>query len=69
VVRIKLDRTVCDGFGVCGLRAPEVFSLDEWGYAALVDRSGAVPAQQEAQVRRALAACPVRAITTLDETR
>jgi ferredoxin len=67
VVRIKLDRTVCDGFGVCGLRAPEVFSLDEWGYAALVDRTGAVPAQQEAQVRRALAACPVRAITTLDE--
>jgi ferredoxin len=68
VVRIKLDRTVCDGFGVCGIRAPEVFSVDEWGYAALVDRSGAVPVQQEAQVRRAVAACPVHAITTLDET-
>jgi ferredoxin len=65
-VRIKLDRTVCDGFGVCGLHAPEVFSLDEWGYATLVDRSGAVPARSEAQVRKALASCPVHAITTLD---
>jgi ferredoxin len=66
-VRIKLDRTVCDGFGVCGLHAPELFSLDEWGYATLVDRSGNVPAWQEAKVRKALASCPVSAITTLDD--
>jgi ferredoxin len=66
-VRIKLDRPVCDGFGVCGLHAPDVFSLDEWGYASLVDKSGAVPVQHEPQVRKALASCPVRAITTLDD--
>jgi ferredoxin len=69
VLRIKLDRTVCDGFGVCGIHAPELFSLDEWGYATLVDRSGEVPARYEAQVRQALASCPVRAITTLDDPR
>ena len=66
-MRIKLDRPVCDGFGVCGLHAPEVFSLDEWGYATLVDRSGSVPAGHEAQVRKALASCPVHAITRLDD--
>jgi len=69
VVRIKLDRTVCDGFGVCGIHAPVLFTLDEWGYATLVDRSGAVPARHEAQVRKAVGSCPVQAITTLDESR
>jgi len=66
-MRIKVDRPQCDGFGVCGLHAPEVFSLDEWGYATLVDRSGEVPARSEPQVRKALASCPVHAITTLDD--
>jgi ferredoxin len=67
-MRIKLDRTVCDGFGVCGLRAPGVFSLDEWGYASLADRSGEVPAARDAEVRRAVGDCPVHAITELNET-
>ncbi len=34
-MRIRLDRTICDGFGVCAKHAPEYFSLDDWGYAAL----------------------------------
>jgi ferredoxin len=34
-VKIKLDRTICDGFGNCAAHAPGVFSLDEWGYASL----------------------------------
>jgi ferredoxin len=65
-MRIKLDRTVCDGFGVCALRAPELVTLDEWGYAALVDRTGTVPAEQEQQVTSAISGCPVHAITRLD---
>ena len=34
-MRIRLDRTVCDGFGVCAKHAPGYFSLDDWGYASL----------------------------------
>jgi ferredoxin len=34
-VRIRLDRTICDGFGVCAKHAPDYFSLDDWGYASL----------------------------------
>ena len=34
-MRIRLDRTLCDGFGVCAKHAPEYFSLDDWGYASL----------------------------------
>ncbi len=64
-MRIKLDRTICDAFGRCAEHAPETFSLDEWGYASLVDRSGEIPPDQEAGVTRALLDCPVHAILLL----
>ncbi len=61
-MRIKLDRTLCDGFGKCAEHAPAVFSLDEWGYASLAG-DPEVPEALEAPVRRALLDCPVHAIT------
>lgn len=60
-MRIKLDRTVCDGFGACAKHAPEYFSLDDWGYAALVG-NGEIPEQDHDAVMRALLDCPVHAI-------
>jgi ferredoxin len=65
-VKIKLDRTICDGFGKCAERAPAVFSLDEWGYASLARGLSAdteLPADLEQPARRALLDCPVHAIT------
>ena len=35
-MKIRLDRTVCDGFGICAKHAPGYFSLDDWGYASLM---------------------------------
>jgi len=67
-MRIKLDRTVCDGFGICAVHAPEVFSLDEWGYPSLTG-DGEVTAAQEHGVRRALLDCPAHAILDLTEAR
>lgn len=67
-MRIKLDRTVCDGFGTCALHAPETFSLDDWGYPSLVGR-GEVPPDQEAGVRRAILDCPAHAIIELNDQR
>ncbi len=61
-MRIKLDRTVCYGFGKCAEHAPTVFSLDEWGYASLAGDPD-VPPELESAVRRALLDCPVDAIT------
>jgi ferredoxin len=61
-VRIKLDRTVCDGFGKCAEHAPTLFSLDEWGYASLAG-DAEVPAELVPAARRALLDCPVDAIT------
>ncbi|HVA73036.1 MAG TPA: ferredoxin [Acidimicrobiales bacterium] len=64
-MRIKLDRTVCDGFGRCALHAPDYFSLDDWGYASLAGSNEVAPAD-ESSVRRAIIECPVHAIVVLD---
>jgi ferredoxin len=63
-MRIKLDRTVCDGFMRCADHAPESFSLDDWGYASLTG-NGDIGAGDEEGVRRALLDCPVHAILEL----
>jgi ferredoxin len=65
-MKIRLDRTVCDGFGVCAKHAPAYFSLDDWGYASLVG-DGTVPDEDRVAVMRALMGCPVHAITSSDE--
>ena len=65
---IKLDRTVCDGFGFCAKHAPHYFSLDDWGYASLVG-DGTVAESDRAAVLRAVLNCPVHAIMEIGEQR
>src|ERR1700712_242106 len=65
-MKIRLDRTVCDGFGVCAKHAPGYFSLDDWGYASLIG-DGVVPEHDRDAVMRALLDCPVHAITEFGE--
>ena len=67
-MRIRLDRTVCDGFGICAKHAPEYFSLDDWGYASLIG-DGTVPEADRDAVMRALMDCPVHAIIEMGEHR
>jgi ferredoxin len=67
-LRIRLDRTVCDGFGVCAKHAPEYFSLDDWGYASL-EGNGEVAEGDRDDVVRAVLDCPVHAITEWGEPR
>jgi ferredoxin len=67
-MKIRLDRTVCDCFGVCAKHAPGYFSLDDWGYAALIG-DGTVAKQDRDPVMRALFDCPVHAITEIGEHR
>lgn len=65
-MRIRLDRTMCDGFGVCAKHAASYFSLDDWGYATLVG-DGGVPEEDRPAVTRALLDCPVHAIVELTD--
>lgn len=67
-MRVKLDRTVCEGFRTCAERAPGAFSLDDWGYASLAGDGDIAPGD-EAGVRRALLDCPVHAIVELSPNR
>ncbi|HUO37909.1 MAG TPA: ferredoxin [Mycobacterium sp.] len=67
-MRIKLDRTICDGFGICAKHAPDYFSLDDWGYASLTG-DGSVSDEDHDAVMRALMDCPVHAIVKLAEDR
>ncbi|EME67296.1 Ferredoxin [Rhodococcus ruber BKS 20-38] len=64
-MRIKLDRTLCDGFGICAVHAPETFSLDEWGYVSLHAGRSEVADEHKDGVRRAILDCPVHAIIEL----
>jgi ferredoxin len=43
-MKVRLDRTVCDGFGTCAAHAPGYFSLDDWGYASLTNPADAARA-------------------------
>ncbi|TMS49638.1 ferredoxin [Mycobacterium sp. DBP42] len=67
-MKIKLDRTLCDGFGLCAKHAPEYFPLDDWGYAVLKG-DGDIPEADQDAVRRALLDCPVHAIIELKDAR
>lgn len=67
-MKIRLDRTVCDGFGICAKHAPEYFSLDDWGYASLIG-DGTVLEKDHHAVERAIMDCPVHAILTIGEYR
>lgn len=67
-MRIHLDRTLCDGFGICAKHAPAYFSLDDWGYACVIG-DGTVPEADRDAVMRALMDCPAHAIMELDERR
>ena len=67
-MKIRLDRTICDGFGICAKHAPGYFSLDDWGYASLIGDGTVAEADRDA-VMRALLDCPVHAITEIGQHR
>ncbi|MCR2764340.1 ferredoxin [Microbacterium sp. zg.B48] len=61
-MKLTLNAELCEGFGACARHLPEVFELDEWGYAVLL-ADGVVPQGKENLARRAMDDCPVLAIT------
>lgn len=58
VTRLRVDPVACDGIGQCALAAPELITLDRWGFPVLA--GGAT--QDPAAARRAVAACPRHAL-------
>ena len=62
-LRVRIDRTLCVGFGDCVREAPEAFVLDEDDVVVF-----AAPERVERErLLRACASCPVDALTVWDE--
>jgi ferredoxin len=61
--RIRIDRALCTGYAECVGIAPEVFALGDDNISFIVDPEAA----DDEAVLDAARACPVDAITVLDE--
>ncbi|MEU6944597.1 ferredoxin [Streptomyces sp. NPDC046182] len=61
-MKLLLDSTRCQGYGLCQEPAPDLVELDEWGYAKVI--ALVVPSGPEAAARaRACAeSCPNSAL-------
>jgi ferredoxin len=59
-LRITVDSGKCTGHARCYAIAPEIFELDESGYALPLDTE--LPAEHEALAETAAQACPEHAI-------
>ncbi len=62
-MRVKIDRSLCQGLGNCVVSAPSVFKLDEEGKAIVLD-PGSV---SEEKLREAAEICPFDAIIIEDD--
>jgi ferredoxin len=56
--RIRIDRTLCSGFGSCAELAPEAFEVGADGIATVL-----VGETDDAAILDAAASCPMAAIT------
>jgi ferredoxin len=61
--RLTVDADRCMGHGQCYVAAPGLLSDDDEGFVTLRGQSMEVPADLLLQARRAVAACPERAVT------
>jgi ferredoxin len=60
-MKVKVDQEKCQGHNRCFVVAPELFELDDYGYAHEVG-DGTVPAGMEEKARLAVVNCPENAI-------
>lgn len=61
-MRVRVDQEKCQGHNRCCAVAPELFDIDDHGFAHEVN-DGVVPADQEQNARLAAANCPEFAIS------
>ena len=59
--RLVVDQVACDGHAICALLCPDRVALDEWGHA-MVEETLISERAVLRRARRAVAACPERAL-------
>ena len=60
-MKLILDTSACQGYGLCQVAAPDLVDLDDSGYADLIG-DGLVPASGHHHAHDAVTACPARAL-------
>jgi ferredoxin len=65
-MKVKVDQEKCQGHNRCFVVAPDLFELDDYGYAHEVG-DGTVPPGMEKKARLAVVNCPEKAITLEEE--
>ncbi len=68
VKRVRVDGSKCQGHNRCFVSSPELFSVDDYGYAH-ERNEGVVPAELEEKAKLAVKNCPERAISITEEQR
>jgi ferredoxin len=58
--QLRIDPTACTGHGLCAELAPELVTLDEWGYPIVTGQP--VPRALDRTARRAVTDCPALAL-------
>lgn len=58
--RLLVDPIACSGVGLCSHLVPDLIELDRWGFPRVTTPT--VDSQAERDARRAVAACPRRAL-------
>lgn len=59
-MKLRVDPTSCQAYGLCQEKAPDLIELDEWGYASVARPD--VPAGSEDAARAAVEICPNLAV-------
>lgn len=65
VLRIVVDRDLCQGHGVCESEAPEVFSVSKDAVLTVLQESA--PEAERAAVELAVRFCPTHALSIIEE--
>jgi ferredoxin len=65
-MRVRVDGERCQGHNRCYAIAPDLFDVDDLGYAHELN-GGVVPPEHEAAARLAVANCPEQAIELMED--
>jgi ferredoxin len=66
MIRVHVDRGLCQGHGVCESEAPLVFSVSKKGELTILDETP--PDDLRAQVEAAVKFCPTHALRIEEES-
>ena len=59
-VSMRVNPKLCEGIGMCAHLAPDIITIDPWGFPVLA--RGPLTSAQVRQARKAFNGCPKRAL-------